>query len=213
MTKTKKVTEYDLYLYHCFCTKMRTSKVESGDKNCDVDDLLQCGVEVVQVLLSEGQSSTNPLNTDCSVVSFIPLSLPAWFFHCSLPLPPSPLSPFLSYFSLSSSAALFTFRSWRRCYRQEMEEEKAGVSGTKRSDTGCQVWRTIDPLWATGPLACSSSSAYRLHTDTVSCRSCQPPSQAPDNSVGVGRILGVVGYFPYCKKTGHVKLGEWVKGL
>lgn len=76
-----------------------------------------------------------------------------------------------------------------------------------------QVWRTITPLWAVCPMGCSPSSARLLHTDTTSSRSCQPVLQARDNGEGVGRILGVAGYFPYCKKRGHMKLGEWGKGF
>ena len=77
------------------------------------------GGSVVLVPVSEGQRSSNPLNTDCSVAAFIPLSTTAWF-------PPSPPTHF--FFSLLLWCLVYI--RWpdrpRRVWREEEQEQCEG---------------------------------------------------------------------------------------
>lgn len=153
--------------------------------------------------MSEGQRSTNPLNTDSSVVAFIP------------PQPPFPLlAPFLphspDFSSLFPSVALLLCLSPKSArVRREGERDKSrgrskkndGArenSGVKReaeeklevvavSDMG-QVWRTITPLWA------------------ASFGSCQPAPHACDKGRGGGGDRNSRVLSPLREKKGRMKL-------
>lgn len=110
----------------------------------------------------EGQRSTNPLNTDSSVVAFISPQPPFPL------LPPPPISPPFLVLLL----CLF-LKSAR--VRWEGEQDKSWESSKKRWSwrkgqvwSGSQVWRTITPLWA------------------ASFESCQPEPHACDKGWGGG---------------------------
>lgn len=145
--------------------------------------LLHRGGEVVQVPVSEGQCSTNPLNTDCSVVAFIPLSHAACF-------PPFPththFDQFLSSFFLSLLCC-FVYsgrlgkptRVWWEQHQSKMKrgDRKRWCCGRSRG----QVWKG-----SSGEVGRTGKEWHRPGAEnnhpTVGC---QPAPHAWDRGEGV----------------------------
>lgn len=124
----------------------------------------------------EGQRSTNPLNTDSSVVAFISPQPP----FPLLPPPPRFLPPFwFCFFVYSWSLHESDEKGSRTKAEKAVKNDGAGekdrceveakgkLEVVAVSDTG-QVWRTITPLWA------------------ASFESCQPEPHACDKGWGGG---------------------------
>lgn len=97
----------------------------------------------------------------------------------------------------------------------ELEAEKGRCEGEAQEKLGepvvsniGQVWKTISPLWDACPMDARPCSGFLLHVAPF--ESCQPAPHAwADSGGGEGGIARVVGYLPYSRMRGSMKLGEW----